>query len=106
VTGVPEGGDSRKRKHGRRPWLRLDRWTVEPMAEQAGPDRYRVRIEGVNLRGAVSPPRITVGGQLLRALRFEPDGRAVTGEIDQPPEHRRVIVDYGFARAELDDEPG
>ena len=96
MSDLPE---KRKHKTGKRPWVRLDSCTVdEPRKDCSG---YRVKIEGVNLRRAISPATVTVGGQLLREMEFASDGRSITGVLAKAPEDERVVVDYGFARAEL-----
>lgn len=92
--------DSRHHKDGRSGWLRLDRCTVDEKPDKTR-NGYPVTIEGVNLRAAISPPTVTIGGQRVHELHFAPDGRSITGLIKEPPEDRQVIVDYGFARGEL-----
>lgn len=100
---MPEREDTRRHKTGRRPNLRLDHCRVsEP--DDSNASGYVVTIEGVNLRRAISPPTITIGGQLVRDLHFAPDGRSVTGMIDSRPASERLVVDYGFARAVLNPE--
>lgn len=93
-------GDSRRHKDGRAGWIRLDRCTVDERPDDAA-GGYPVTIEGVNLRRAISPPRVTIGGQPVRAMRFAPDGRSITGVVDEPPADERLVVDYGFTRAEM-----
>ena len=96
---MSEEPDDRRHKFGRRPWVRLDDYVVKKTSDSS--ERYEVKITGVNLRSAISPPTITVGGQQLRDVRFAPDGRSVTGMVQKIPEVEEVVVDYGFMRAEL-----
>jgi hypothetical protein len=81
---------------GRKPGIRIDDVTIREMPEYRG--CYQVRISGHNLRMAISPPRIEVGGVPLEDLTFDKDGRAVSGTLACKPESERVVVDYGFAR--------
>jgi hypothetical protein len=96
-----------KRAAERKPWIRLDRYYMKP---QTGKDTYEVVIEGFHLASAVSPPRITLGGVPVRGLKFKPDGRAVWGILSKEPANDVLVVDYGYARAELEErtegEPG
>jgi len=92
--------DTRRHKHGPTGWLRLDQCSVDSKSGEKGRG-YPVTIEGVNLRGAISPPAVTVGGRRVHNLEFAPDGRTIRGVVDEPPESEHVVVDYGFARAEL-----
>lgn len=87
-----------KRVAESKPWLRLDRVRIEELKDGKG---WVVIIEGVNLRSAVSPPAITVGSKPLEQVRFAPDGRSIRGIVPYRPSDLRVVVDYGFARAEL-----
>lgn len=90
-----------RRAASRKPWIRLDRAQVNPLAEGRG---YEVVIEGFNLHPVISPPRVTVGGVLVERLKFQKDGRAVRGVLPRKPPSHLVVVDYGFARAELKGE--
>lgn len=83
----------------REPRIRID--GVEISAVDGG-RRYAVVIFGFNLHAAISPPRVTVGGLDLEAMTFSPDGRTIGGILPSPPGNQRVVVDFGFARAELD----
>lgn len=92
--------DQRHHKSGRRPWLRVDGVVVDKRSTKTG--GYRVKIEGVNIRGAISPPTITVGGQHVTEMQFAPDGRSMTGVIHDLPANEYVVVDYGFAKTVYD----
>jgi hypothetical protein len=83
---------------GRRPWIRVDDARIEEDTERSG--RYRVTISGHNLKMAISPPRIQVGGVDLRDVTFDPGGKQVTGTLPEKPESDEVTVDYGFAIGE------
>ena len=83
---------------GRRPWIRVDGADLRPDPDREG--HYDVRIRGHNLRMAISPPRIEIGGVALRDLSFAEDGTAIRGTLARKPENDQVIVDYGFARDE------
>ena len=89
---------AQRRAMEHRPWFRLDRVEVTQRKDAAG---YEVVIEGVNLWGAISPPRVTVGGETLEQLTFAFDGRSLRGVLPRRPSRTNVVVDYGFARAEL-----
>jgi hypothetical protein len=80
---------------GRRPWIRLDAARIEEDTEHPG--YYRVTISGHNLKMAISPPRILVGGVELTDVRFDPGGKQITGTLAKKPESDEVTVDYGFA---------
>jgi hypothetical protein len=76
--------------------LRVDGGQVEP-----GPHgSYNVTIEGFGLYPAIVPPRVVVGGVPAEQLQFRPDGRTIRGILRQRPSALKVVVDYGFARAE------
>lgn len=77
------------------PIVRIDRCVVEPGAKGT----YRVVIEGFNLHGSISPPRVTVGGVPLVNIQFQADGQKLTGTLAAKPRSKKVVVDYGFARA-------
>ena len=81
---------------GRRPWIRVDSADLREDPKRAG--AYEVRIRGHNLRMAISPPRIEIGGVPLRRLSFDEDGTEIRGALEQKPENEHVIVDFGFAR--------
>lgn len=83
------------RMEGRRPWIRVDGAQLGEAATPAG--AYRVRISGHNLKMAISPPRILVGGVELTDLEFDPDGKHIAGTMSQEPDSDEVHVDYGFA---------
>jgi hypothetical protein len=82
----------------RGPWIRLD---DVHLSEQEDGTGYEVVIEGVNLRSAVVPPRVTVGGLPLEEQSVSPDGRSIRGQLRKKPDSLHVVVDYGFARDEL-----
>jgi hypothetical protein len=44
---------------------------------------------------------VTVGGEVVDQLAFALDGRSPRGVLSGRPENADVVVDYGFARAEL-----
>lgn len=95
--------EKHRRAAQRKAWIRLDRVRVEPL----GPGRgYAVVIEGVNLYPVISPPHVTVGGVLLERLEFQKDGRTLRGVLPRKPPSHRVVVDYGFARAQLQGQEG
>jgi hypothetical protein len=81
----------------RRPRIRLDRFRMAPLARG-----YDVVVEGFNLRRWLGPPRVTVGGVLVRRLQLQPDGRVVSGVLSEEPRGRRLDVDFGFDRATLE----
>lgn len=83
---------------GRRPWIRLDEAQIEEDPERSG--QYRVTISGHNLKMAISPPRISVGGVELENLSFDPGGKHITGTLPKKPESDEVTVDYGFAKGQ------
>jgi hypothetical protein len=83
---------------GRRPWIRVDSADLKEDPRHEG--AYEVRIRGHNLRMAISPPRIEIGGVPLRHLSFDDDGTEIRGILEQKPENEQVIVDFGFARDE------
>jgi hypothetical protein len=83
---------------GRRPWIRLDGATIAERPDRAG--AFQVRITGHNLKMAISPPRILIGGVELTSLSFDPEGKAITGTLSKKPESDQVTVDYGFATGE------
>ena len=93
----PEVTDDRP---DREPWIRLDDVYV---SEREDDDAYEVVIEGVNFRGTISPPRVTVGGLPLEDQSFASDGRSIRGTLPEEPDSLHVVVDYGFARDELND---
>lgn len=82
----------------RKPKIRLIGLEVEFLGPGQG---YAVVIEGFNLYGAISPPKVTVGGIPLEHPEFYPNGRFIRGKLSRKPQSDRVVVDYGFARAEL-----
>jgi hypothetical protein len=84
----------------RGPWIRLDDVHV---SEREDDDGYEVVIEGVNFWGALAPPRVTVGGLPLEERSFASDGRSIRGTLPEEPDSLHVVVDYGFARDELND---
>jgi len=81
-----------------KPRVRLDGLHVESLGPARG---YAAVIEGFNLHMAIAPPRVTVGGVLLERMQFQRDGRVIRGVLPRKPRGGRVVVDYGFARAEL-----
>lgn len=83
---------------GRRPWIRVDSADLREDPKREG--AYEVRIRGHNLRMAISPPRIEIGGVSLRHLSFDRDGTEIRGTLEQKPENDRVIVDFGYAFGE------
>lgn len=99
---MPMRRESWQEKHrravSRKPWIRLERVRVKHLGPRGG---YEVVIEGVNLHPAISPPRVTVGGVPLEHPEFQRDGRSIRGVLPKKPTSGRVVVDYGFARAEL-----
>lgn len=80
---------------GRRPWIRLDDAQIVEDRERSG--EFQVTISGHNLKMAISPPRVSVGGIELEHLSFEPGGKQITGVLRNKPGSDEVIVDYGFA---------
>lgn len=93
--------DGRRHKHGRAGWIRVDGVEIQEGRTRRGERAYSVRIRGVNLRGAISPPRVEVGGQVLEEMSFAPDGRTLSGIVRDKPVAEHVVVDYGSVRAEL-----
>lgn len=93
----PEPTDDRPE---RGPWIRLDDVHV---SEREDDDGYEVVIKGVNLRGAIAQPQVTVGGLPLEEQSVAPDGRSIRGTLPEEPDSLHVVVDYGFARDELTD---
>lgn len=81
---------------GRRAWIRVDHAKI--MDDEQYEGRYQVQITGHNLKMAISPPRIEVGGVPLENISFEGEGKIITGTLVRQPEDNRVVVDYGFAR--------
>ena len=95
---------------------RAERWrALRERAEAAAPrvtvDGGRVRkrwlrrgwavtVRGANLRLAIVPPDVTVGGQRVRDLRARRDGRLLRGVIDARPHGDHIVVDYGFMRGD------
>jgi len=80
---------------GRGPWIRVDNAQIVEIPKLPG--GYRVSISGHNLKMAISPPRILVGGVELENLEFNPNGKQITGTLSEKPESGEVTVDYGFA---------
>jgi hypothetical protein len=95
---VPDTDERSDPMAGRRPWIRVDSADLREDPKQAG--AYEVRIRGHNLRMAISPPRIEIGGVALRYLSFDPDGTEIRGTLERKPESDQVIVDFGYARGE------
>lgn len=62
--------------------------------------RYAVEIRGANFFRGWVPPRVLVGGQPVRELRFSPDGTVLRGVLHHRPVGRQIVVDYGFMRGE------
>lgn len=89
--------DRQQRIAARGPQVRIDRCTIQALDREEG---YTAIIEGFNLRQAISPPRVTVGGVSAHALTFDRDGKHLRVLLKQLPDGDRVEVDYGFARAE------
>ena len=85
-------------REGRRPWIRVDGARIDKDPDRSG--RYRVTISGNNLKMAIAPPRIVVGGVQLRDVAFDPAGKQITGTLARKPKSDEVVVDYGFARGE------
>jgi len=85
-----------KRAAGQRVKIRIDRYEIR----DAGRGTYEVVVEGHGLHAAVVPPQVTVGGVPVEELRLEPQGRVLRGILRKKPQSRKVVVDYGFARAE------
>jgi len=83
---------------GRRPWIRLDGAEVAKATEGDYP--IAVTIHGHNLKMAISPPRIEIGGVPLENISFEDGGKTIRGILSRMPEDDRVLVDYGFANDE------
>lgn len=89
--------ERQKRIAARRPQVRIDRCTIQALDRGEG---YAAIIEGFNLRQAISPPRVTVGGVPADSLSYARDGKQLRVLLKQKPDGDRVEVDYGFARAE------
>jgi hypothetical protein len=82
----------------KRPEIRLTGLRLESL----GPDgRYAAIIEGFSLYGAIVRPTVTVGGVSLQKPEFQANGRFIRGILPSKPGSRRVVVNYGFARAEF-----
>jgi hypothetical protein len=77
--------------------VRIDSYHVEERPDGG----FEVLIEGFGLYGVIVPPKVTVGEIPMEQLRFEKDGRAIRGVLRNKPAKPGVVVDYGFARAEL-----
>jgi len=95
--------ERQKRAAERRAVMRIDRCTIEPVKgekAQEGQERYLVTIDGFHLHPAISPPRVTVGEEVVEELSFGKDGRQIRGVLRRRPDGERVRVDYGFAHAE------
>jgi hypothetical protein len=87
--------ERQKRIVARRPQVRIDRCTIQVL------DRgYAAIIEGFNLRQAISPPQVTVGMVPADSLVYARDGKQLRAILKKKPASDRVVVDYGFARAE------
>ena len=83
-----------------KPWIRLDKVEVKPLVKEKG---CEVVIHGFNLKGGAVVPRVTVGGLPVRVTSLGRGGRELRGRLSREPESHDVVVDYGFARAELRD---
>jgi hypothetical protein len=70
--------------------------------EAAGRNGYAVRIDGDNLHEAIAPPQISVGGEIVGDLKFSGDGGSISGTVPKKPRSRHTVVDYGFAKAEME----
>ena len=82
---------------------RLPRIRVDDAHVAQDPDReggFRVSISGHNLKMAISPPMIRVGGVELTDLKIDPGGKQITGTLTRKPESDQVTVDFGFASDE------
>ncbi len=90
-----------KQAQERKPLLRIDRVHITSLGPEKG---YEVVIEGFNLRPSISPPSVRVGQVLAENLIFEKEGRVIRGLLREKPRDSSVVVDYGFAGAELKDE--
>lgn len=88
----------KKRAAERKSWIRIDDVTIE----KADKYSYQVTIRGHNLHGAISPPSVTVDGVKVSDLRFSDDGRTLRGTLEERPESREVIIDYGFAKGSFE----
>jgi hypothetical protein len=104
TTGPDHAGETPEYKEqpdpmrGRRPWIRVDGAQAVEDREHSG--QFEVRISGHNLKMAISPPRVEVGGVPLEHIVFEESGKVITGRLSRRPPGDRVIVDYGFASGE------
>jgi hypothetical protein len=90
--------ERQKQMASRRPRIRLDSCTLEPLPKGTG---YAVVIDGFNLYQAISPPLVTVGGERVEPVNFRRDGKQIRGLLRKKPDGEHVQVNYGFARAEL-----
>src|SRR5207249_1235468 len=95
--------ERRKRAVEHKVRVRVDRMSIKARTPRRG---YEVVIQGFNLHRAISPPRITVGEVTLEQIDFDPGGLAIRGILPRQPRSRRVVVDYGFARAEWSGQAG
>jgi hypothetical protein len=99
AVGAEAWKEMQKKIAARAPIVRIDRCYVKPVSNKKKRS-YDATIEGYNLHQAISPPSVTVGGVMLKNIRFQDDGTAIRGTLSKRPRDRMVVVDYGFARAE------
>ncbi len=89
--------ERQKRIAARSVQVRIDHCTIQELESGKG---FEAIIRGFNLRQAISPPQVTVGGVPADSLRFSRDGKQLRVMLKRKPRSSRVAVDYGFARAE------
>ena len=89
--------ERRRGLRARLPTIRIAACRISPAAAGKG---YDVVIRGAGFKPSIAPPRVTVGGAIVTALRFSDAGDEITGRLDAAPEGRAVEIDLGFARAQ------
>jgi len=81
---------------------RSSRFRVDRCSIEREKDGYRLVCTGLGLVPALSPPRISLGGVVLKGLKYLDQGRRLEAVVDQLPEDRTVVLDFVYAAATVE----
>lgn len=82
--------EKRARLKSRSPWMRLDNAAIEK--DEKG---YLLVVGGFGLKPGPTVPEVTIGDEPVSGLRFQADGRRMTGRLARLPESNVVVVNIG-----------
>lgn len=81
---------------------RSNRLRVDECRIERGESGYRLVCLGFGFVPALSPPRVALGGVVLKDIKYLEQGRRLEADFEQLPENRTVVLDFVYATATVE----